>query len=109
MIFTQIIAFICFYVYFCSNVADVRNISNFTFKVLQMENKGNRTTNLIEALKEYNKSLSEQITRIKSFINEIDKQINSHQEAKPSDSDHQKIEVPFSKDYLIYKSKKNMN
>lgn len=68
----------------------------------------NKTTNLIEALKEYNKSLSEQINRIKSFINEIDKQINHHQtEAKPlSDYD---INVPFSRDYLVYKAKKNLN
>ncbi|MEM6843901.1 MAG: hypothetical protein AAF944_12275 [Bacteroidota bacterium] len=72
-----------------------------------MESKSNRTTNLIEALKEYNKSLSEQITRIKSFINEIDKQISSHEETKSSE--RQKIDVPFSKDYLIYKSKKNVN
>jgi len=67
-----------------------------------------KTTNLIEALKEYNKSLSEQISRIKSFINEIDKQINHHQtEASvPSKPD---INVPFSRDYLAYKAKKNVN
>ncbi|MEM9673801.1 MAG: hypothetical protein ACFB15_10925 [Cyclobacteriaceae bacterium] len=67
-----------------------------------------KTTNLIEALKEYNKSLSEQISRIKSFINEIDKQINHHQSeagvpGKPN------IDVPFSRDYLAYKAKKNVN
>ncbi|MEQ9442612.1 MAG: hypothetical protein RIG62_26465 [Cyclobacteriaceae bacterium] len=71
-----------------------------------MEN--NKTTNLIEALKEYNKSLSEQIKRIKSFISEIDKQINEHQaEDKPIASP--KVNVPFSKDYLTYKAKKNLN
>ena len=71
-----------------------------------MEN--NKTTNLIEALKEYNKSLSEQIKRIKSFIDEIDKQISHHQsEEKPNAST--KINVPFSKDYLSYKAKKNIN
>ncbi len=73
-----------------------------------MESSNNKTTNLIEALKEYNKSLSEQITRIKSFISEIDKQINHHQkDSAPDEQD--KINVPFSKDYLIYKSKKNTN
>ncbi|WKN43805.1 hypothetical protein [Tunicatimonas pelagia] len=73
-----------------------------------MENSNNKTTNLIEALKEYNKSLSEQITRIKSFISEIDKQINQHQK-NSTPVDHNKINIPFSKDYLVYKSKKNMN
>ena len=67
----------------------------------------NKTTNLIEALKEYNKSLSEQIDRIKSFISEIDKQINHHQEEKPTSNP--KVNVPFSRDYLNYKAKKNLN
>lgn len=69
----------------------------------------NKTTNLIEALKEYNKSLSEQITRIKSFISEIDKQITQHQKDDSSPTSEDKINVPFSKDYLVYKSKKNIN
>nr|WKN36852.1 hypothetical protein K4G66_31290 [Tunicatimonas sp. TK19036] len=71
-----------------------------------MEN--NKTTNLIEALKEYNKSLSEQIQRIKSFIDEIDKQIHQHQSEEKHTPTHQ-INVPFSKDYLSYKAKKNLN
>lgn len=67
-----------------------------------------KTTNLIEALKEYNKSLSEQIKRIKSFIDEIDKQINEHK-SEEKVSEATKINVPFSKDYLSYKAKKNLN
>lgn len=70
--------------------------------------KSNKNTNLIEALKEYNKSLSEQINRIKSFIEEIDKQLAQHkkveQERKPVS-----ISTTFSREYLQKKVQQNVN
>lgn len=70
-----------------------------------MKNKNN---NLIDALKEYNKSLSEQINRIKSFIDEIDRQLAQH---KKSDNQPKPntIDTSFSREYLIKKAKQNSN
>lgn len=68
----------------------------------------NKNTSLLDALKEYNKSLSEQISRIKSFIDDIDKQL-----AQQKKHDHQPkpktISTSFSRDYLIKKVKQNSN
>lgn len=69
-----------------------------------------KKNNLIDSLKEYNKSLTEQISRIKSFIEDIDKQINYHKRLEDrrrhNDSN---IPTPFSRDYLVYKAKNNIN
>jgi hypothetical protein len=93
---------------FTLNVTDVLIINIYTFRLMMNQMDNSKTTNLIEALKEYNKSLSEQISRIKSFINEIDKQINHHQ-TETGTSSKPDINVPFSRDYLAYKAKKNVN
>lgn len=93
---------------FTLNVTDVLIIDIYTFCLMMNQMDNSKTTNLIEALKEYNKSLSEQISRIKSFINEIDKQINHHQ-TETTSSGKPDINVPFSRDYLAYKAKKNVN
>ena len=65
-------------------------------------------TNLIDSIKEYNKTLSEQITRIKSFIEEIDKQISHHKKLEDRER-HTDVPVPFSRDYLSYKARTNVN
>lgn len=93
---------------FTLNVTDVLIIDIYIFCLMMNQMDNSKTTNLIEALKEYNKSLSEQISRIKSFINEIDKQINHHQ-TETGASNKPDINVPFSRDYLAYKAKKNVN
>lgn len=70
--------------------------------------KNNKNTNLIDALKEYNKSLAEQINRIKSFIEEIDKQLAQHRkiekERKPAS-----VSTSFSREYLVKKVQQNVN
>ena len=66
-----------------------------------------KPTNLIDSLKEYNKTLSEQISRIKSFIEEIDKQVSYHK--KLERNHHTDIPTPFSRDYLAYKARTNTN
>lgn len=71
-----------------------------------MEKK--KPTNLIDSLKEYNKTLAEQIGRIKSFIEEIDKQISYHKKLEDR-SRYSKIPTPFSRDYLAYKARTNIN
>ena len=67
-----------------------------------------KNNNLIDSIKEYNKTLAEQITRIKSFIEEIDKQINYHKKLEDH-CRHTNIPVPFSRDYLAYKARTNVN
>ena len=70
--------------------------------------KNNKTNDLIEALKEYNKTLAEQIKRMKSFIEDIDKQLTHHR--KVGKSIHvRKVNQCFSKDYLIEKKKQYQN
>lgn len=66
-----------------------------------------KNNNLADSLREYNKSLSDQINRIKTFIEEIDKQINYHKQLE--DRRHNRIPTPFSRDYLAYKAKNNIN
>ncbi len=68
----------------------------------------NKNTNLVDALKEYNKSLSEQINRIKSFIDEIDKQLAQHRQ-KEHPPRAKTIDTSFSRDYLVKKAKQNSN
>ncbi len=72
-----------------------------------MSNK-KKNNNIVDSLREYNKSLSEQISRIKSFIEEIDKQIGYHKQLDDRRR-HTKIPLPFSRDYLAYKAKNNIN
>lgn len=70
--------------------------------------KHNKTTDLIEALKEYNKTLADQIKRMKSFIEEIDKQLIYHK--KPEQNmPTKKVNSSFSRQYLINKVDKNKN
>ena len=70
--------------------------------------KNNKTTDLIEALKEYNKTLADQIKRMKSFIDEIDKQISQHKKLDRT-SKGEKINHCFSRQYLIQRSEKFCN
>lgn len=70
--------------------------------------KNNKNTNLIEALKEYNKSLSEQISRIKVFIEEIDKQLAHHKKIEKK-IHHKSASTSFSREYLIKKVQQNIN
>ena len=67
-----------------------------------------KNSSLVDALKEYNKALADQITKIKSFIEDVDKHIHQfnelHQQNRKSD-----IPIPFSRDYLLYKAKNNIN
>ena len=70
--------------------------------------KKNANSSLIDSLKEYNKSLAEQITRIRSFIEDIDKQINYHKKLEDRGR-HVKTPTPFSRDYLAYKARTNVN
>ena len=65
-----------------------------------------KNNSLVDSLKEYNKTLAEQINRIKSFIEDIDKQINHHRRL---DQRHTKVRTPFSRDYLAYKARTNVN
>ena len=67
-----------------------------------------KPSNLIDSLKEYNKTLAEQISRIKTFIDEIDKQISYHKKLEDR-SRHTDIPTPFSRDYLAYKARTNIN
>ena len=70
--------------------------------------KKNASSSLIDSLKEYNKSLAEQINRIRSFIEDIDKQINYHKKLEDRGR-HVKTPTPFSRDYLAYKARTNVN
>ncbi|WPP51149.1 hypothetical protein [Catalinimonas niigatensis] len=70
--------------------------------------KNNKTTDLIEALKEYNKTLAEQIKRMKSFIEDIDKQLTSHRKNEKL-IQTRKVNQCFSKDYLVEKTRKYQN
>ena len=70
--------------------------------------KKNVNSSLIDSLKEYNKSLAEQISRIRSFIEDIDKQINYHKKLEDRGR-HVKTPTPFSRDYLAYKARTNVN
>lgn len=70
--------------------------------------KNNKNTSLIEALKEYNKSLSEQINRIKSFIEEIDKQLAQHRKIEKEDKPST-VRTSFSREYLVKKVQQNVN
>ncbi len=70
--------------------------------------KENKPTSLIDALKEYNKSLSEQIGRIKAFIEEIDKQLSYHQKVE-KEITRKTIDTPFSRAYLLKKAQNNIN
>lgn len=69
-----------------------------------MKDKNN---NLIDALKEYNKSLSEQISRIRAFIDQIDKQLAHYK--KTDLSERKSIDTSFSREYLIKKAQQNSN
>jgi hypothetical protein len=70
--------------------------------------KKNPSSNLIDSLKEYNKTLAEQISRIKTFIEDIDKQISYHKKLEDRGR-HVKTPTPFSRDYLAYKARTNVN
>lgn len=70
--------------------------------------KNNKTNDLIEALKEYNKTLAEQIKRMKSFIEDIDKQLTTHRKVEKS-MQARKVNQCFSKDYLLEKTKRYQN
>lgn len=71
-----------------------------------MEN--NKQINLIQALKEYNKSLSEQINRLKAFIDDIDKQLAQHKNLERK-TDEKIINTSFSRQYLLRKVSQNFN
>lgn len=70
--------------------------------------KNNKTTELIEALKEYNKTLAEQIRRMKSFIEDIDKQLNQHKKLERV-INAEKVNKCFSRDYLVKRVSKYQN
>ncbi len=70
--------------------------------------KNNKTNDLIEALKEYNKTLAEQIRRMKSFIEDIDKQLVNHRKAEKS-LNARKVNQCFSRKYLIDKTERAQN
>jgi phage shock protein A len=72
--------------------------------------KNNKTSELIEALKEYNKTLADQIKRMKSFIEDIDKQLNYHKRLESAaDDKKKKINHCFSRQYLIERADKYRN
>jgi hypothetical protein len=70
--------------------------------------KNNKTTELIEALKEYNKTLADQIKRMKSFIEDIDKQLNHHRKLERA-MNAEKINQCFSREYLIKRTDRYKN
>lgn len=70
--------------------------------------KNNKTNDLIEALREYNKTLAEQIKRMKSFIEDIDKQLINHRKVERS-LNERKVNQCFSRKYLIDKTEKYQN
>ncbi|WKN31145.1 hypothetical protein PZB74_19525 [Porifericola rhodea] len=70
--------------------------------------KNNKTTDLIEALKEYNKTLAEQIKRMKSFIEDIDKQLIQHKKVERS-MPESKVNQCFSRKYLVDRVNKYPN
>jgi len=70
--------------------------------------KNNKTSDLIEALKEYNKTLADQIKRMKSFIEDIDRQLNHHKKLQNVES-NRKINHCFSRQYLIERSARYSN
>lgn len=70
--------------------------------------KNNKTNDLIEALKEYNKTLAEQIKRMKSFIEDIDKQLVQHKKVEKT-IDASKVNQCFSRKYLIDRTNKYPN
>jgi len=71
--------------------------------------KNSKTSELIEALKEYNKTLADQIKRMKSFIDEIDKQLSQHKKLKESGIEQKRIDNCFSRDFLMERSQKHLN
>ncbi|MDF9797546.1 putative heme iron utilization protein [Catalinimonas alkaloidigena] len=70
--------------------------------------KNNKTSDLIEALKEYNKTLAEQIKRMKSFIEDIDKQLIQHRKVEKTVNAKQ-VNQCFSRKYLIDRTNKYSN
>lgn len=70
--------------------------------------KNNKTSDLIEALKEYNRTLADQIKRMKSFIDEIDKQISQHKKLDRINN-AKKVNSCFSREYLLERSSKYPN
>lgn len=70
--------------------------------------KNNKTSDLIEALKEYNKTLAEQIKRMKAFIEEIDKQLNQHKKLEKT-INAEKVNQCFSRRYLSDRLEKYQN
>lgn len=70
--------------------------------------KNNKTSDLIEALKEYNRTLADQIKRMKSFIDEIDKQISQHKKLDRLNT-AKKVNHCFSRDYLFERCEKHPN
>ncbi|MEK6477889.1 hypothetical protein WJR50_10155 [Catalinimonas sp. 4WD22] len=70
--------------------------------------KNNKTSDLIEALKEYNKTLAEQIKRMKSFIEDIDKQLVQHRKVEKT-INASKVNQCFSRKYLVDRTNKYLN
>ena len=82
----------------CSYICNDYLVNSNFLKLTKMKN--NKTTDLIDALKEYNKTLADQIKRMKSFIAEIDKQISQHRRLDTKSS-VEKVNTCFSRDYLL--------
>ncbi len=69
--------------------------------------KNDKQANLVDTLKEYNKSLAEQISRIKTFLEEMEVQLARYR--KVEEARKKKITTPFSRSFLTSRTERHLN
>lgn len=65
------------------------------------------SSQLLDTLKEYNKSLAEQISRIKTFLEEMEVQLARYR--KIEEARKKKVATPFSRSYLSARAERHLN